>query len=83
MSERLTVVVDDGISETLRSLAGGSRKQGAYLSKLIDAVARGNSAADASDVESLRMTLAGVIGAMRQLEARVAAVEQQRSVVIV
>ena len=83
MSERLTVVVEDGVSETLRSLAGGSRKQGAYLSKLIDAVARGNSAAEVSDIESLRMTLAGTIGAIRQLEARIAALEQQRSVVIV
>lgn len=83
MSERLTVVVDDGISETLRSLAGGSRKQGAYLSKLIDAVAKGSAAAEASDIEALRMTLAGTIGAIRQLEARIAALESQRSVVIV
>jgi len=79
MSERLTVVVEDGVSETLRKLAGGSRKQGAYLSKLIDAVAKGNAAADASDVEALRMTLAGTIGAIRNLEARVAALETRFS----
>ena len=79
MSERLTVVVEDGVSEALRKLAGGSRKQGAYLSKLIDAVAKGNAAAEASDVEALRMTLAGTIGALRNLEARVAALETRFS----
>ncbi len=35
MSERLTVSLDDGILEKLRTLAGGERKVGEYLSRLI------------------------------------------------
>lgn len=35
MSERLTVSLEDGTLEQLRTLAGGQRKVGAYLSQLV------------------------------------------------
>ena len=35
MSERLTVSLEDGIPDKLRTLAGGQRKVGAYLSDVI------------------------------------------------
>ena len=35
MSERLTVSLEDGIPDKLRTLAGGERKVGAYLSDVV------------------------------------------------
>ena len=35
MAERLTVSLEDGIPDKLRTLAGGERKVGAYLSQLV------------------------------------------------
>lgn len=35
MSERLTVALEDGTLDKLRTLAGGERKVGAYLSQLV------------------------------------------------
>lgn len=36
MSERLTVSLEDGIPDKLRTLAGGERKVGAYLSGVVE-----------------------------------------------
>lgn len=38
MSERVTVALNDGLVDKLRLLAGGERKIGAYLSRLITAL---------------------------------------------
>jgi hypothetical protein len=82
--QRLTIVLDDNVAAQLVALAGSSRKQGEYLTRLIVAQHEGAaSGASVSDLESIRMTLLGIIGTVRQLESRVMALEEKKAVVIV
>lgn len=47
MTERLTIAVEDGTRDKLRELAGGERKVGAYISKLVSIVHAYNVSEDA------------------------------------
>lgn len=84
MGERLTVVLDDGVSEMLVSLAGSSRRQGEYLSKLIRAAWENEIAGSAAEVEreGLRFHLHGLSGQMKALEGRVMQVERELAALI-
>lgn len=83
MSERLTVVIEDGVGAMLLALAGSSRKQGEYLSKLVRAIYAGEIEMKAgSDLESLKLSFAGMIGRQKELEARVLQIERELAAVI-
>ena len=78
MGERLTVVVDDGITEKLVELAGSSRKQGEYINKLVQNAWAGAQDIDSElDVEALRLQLLGLSGQHKGLEGRVMRLETQ------
>jgi hypothetical protein len=77
---RINLLVDDGIPEALSQLAGGERRMGIYLSKLIAAVAAGEqSAQSGGDVETLRLAFAGMVGKQKEVEGRLLQVERQLS----
>ncbi|MCB9150719.1 MAG: hypothetical protein H6641_18350 [Caldilineaceae bacterium] len=83
MSERLTVMVEDGITEKLIELAGSSRKQGEYINKLVNNAWAGMQDTDADlDVEALRLQLLGLSGQHKALEGRVLRLESQLSAVM-
>ena len=78
MGERLTVVLEDGVSEMLVTLAGGSRKQGEYLSRVIKSLYAGSlEVHEGAELEQIRLTLAGIAGKLKELEGRLLQVEKQ------
>ena len=77
MGERLTIVLDDGMSELLIKLAGSSRRQGEYLSGLIRAQWENQQAGLTGDIdrEGLRLQVLGLAGQVKMLEGRLIKVE--------
>jgi hypothetical protein len=79
VGERITVVLDDGTSSMLVKLAGSSRRQGEYLSKLIKA-AWGNEIGGSTsgmDREIINLQVAGLAGQVKALDGRLMRVEQE------
>jgi hypothetical protein len=79
VGNRLTVVLEDGAGEKLLELAGSSRKQGEYLSKLISTAyqAEQDARPEGVEIESLRLQLVGLAGEHRALAGRVLQLEKQ------
>ena len=77
MAERLNLSVDDGVGDMMAELAGGERKRGQWLSELVRAMHETQDQAQASDIEQIKMALAGMIGQSKQLEGRVLHLERQ------
>ena len=84
MGERLTVVLEDGVSAMLVELAGSSRRQGEYLSGLIRAAWENKQAGllAGTDQEALRLQLGGLAGQMRALEGRMLKAESTLAALI-
>ena len=80
--ERLNLTVEDGTGELMTQLAGGERKRGQWLSELVRAMHETQQQAQASDVEQVKMALAGMIGQQKQLEGRLLQVERQLAALI-
>jgi len=79
VSERLTVVLEDGVSEMLVKLAGGSRKQGEYLSRVIKSLYAGElEVHEGAELEQIRLSLAGVAAKLKEHEARLLQIERAR-----
>lgn len=78
MSERLTVMLEDGVSEMLQALAGSSRKQGEYLSRVIKSLYAGQAEIhEGGELEMLRLTLAQVSAKLAAHDGRLQIIEQQ------
>ena len=84
MAERLNLSVDDGVGELLSELAGGERKRGQWLSDMVRGQHSQLGRGGGTDAETLRLTMSGLIGQVKQtdgrvlvLEARLQAVESQ------
>lgn len=77
MSERLNLIVDDGIGELMTVLAGGERRRGQWLSDLVRAVHENQANANVGEAETLRLAFAGLAGAQRMVEGRVQRLEAQ------
>lgn len=77
MLERLTVSVKEGIGDKLIALAGSSRKQGDYLSGLINAVWENSQVPTTGelDVEALRLQGLGLAATVKMQEARLLRLE--------
>ncbi len=77
MSERLTVVLEDGVPEMLVKLAGGPRRQGEYLTRVIKALYAGEMAIhEGAEVEQIRLALAGMAGKVKEIDGRLLMVER-------
>ena len=84
VGERITVVLDDGVSELLLKLAGSSRRQGEYLSGLIRAAWEYESAGSNAELdrEALRLQVMGLAGQMKALDGRLLQVERELATMI-
>ena len=71
MTERINLNVEDGVADLMSRLAGGTRKRGQWLSDLVIAMHETQSQAAVSDVEQIKMALAGMIGQQKQTEHKV------------
>ena len=77
MSERLTVVLEDGVPEMLVKLAGGPRRQGEYLTRVIKSLYAGEMAIhEGAEVEQIRLALAGMAGKVKEIDGRLLMVER-------
>lgn len=81
MAERLNLMVEDGISETLAALAGGERKRGQWLSDLVRGMAQ-TKGQPPVDGNTLLFAVRGVAGQMQTAEGRIATLEAQVSALI-
>ena len=77
MTERINLSVESGVGDLMSDLAGGSRKRGQWLSDLVKAMHETQQQAQASDVDQIKMALAGMIGQQKQVEGRVLQLERQ------
>jgi hypothetical protein len=75
MAERLNLSVDDGVGDLLSELAGGERKRGQWLSDLVRGQHSQLSQVAGSDFETLRLTISGLVGQVRQNEGRLLILE--------
>lgn len=82
MSERVTLVLEDGISELMTSLSGGERKRGQWLSDLVRGIHDQGQLAAASDFETFKFAFAGLTGQVKTQEGRLLNVERQLSALI-
>jgi hypothetical protein len=82
VTERITLAVKEGIGDKLIALAGSSRKQGEYLSGLIEAVWQNSQVPSHAElnVEALRLQLLGLSGTVKMHEGRLLRLEQHSSV---
>ena len=80
---RMNLVVGDDIPGMLAELAGSERKRGAYLSDLVRRLHSGQMQEIAGDdLESLRLSQAGLAGRVRDLDTRLSRTERQLAAVI-
>ena len=84
LTERLTVSVEDGIGAMLIELAGGSRRQGEYITRLVRAAWEMEQAGKTAGVEleGVRLQLAGLSGKVTTIDGRLLSVEAQVSAMI-
>ena len=76
MSDRLNLVVEDGIPEMLTTLAGGERKRGQWLSDMVKAMHEQQDKLLGSDLDALKLGFGGLAGQMKGIDARVMKLEQ-------
>lgn len=83
MSDRLNLVVDDGIGEIMTEMAGGERRRGQWLSELVRAMyEQGIKAQAGGDLEALRYSVTGMTGQIKILEGRLVNMEKQVAALI-
>jgi hypothetical protein len=75
MSKRITVMLDDEAAEVLPRLAGGARKQGEFLSRLIHQAINQEPESGPSDLETLRLQVRGIIGELQNINSRLVTLE--------
>jgi hypothetical protein len=84
LTERLTISVEDGIGAMLIELAGGSRRQGEYITRLVRAAWEMEQAGKTAGVEleGVRLQLAGLSGKVTTIDGRLLSVEAQVAAMI-
>lgn len=82
MSERINLVIEDGIGDLLTELAGSERKRGEWLSKMVRAMHDQRQQIEATDTETMKLTILGMAGQIKGIDARLMKVEQNLAAVI-
>ena len=77
MSKRFTVTLDDEAAALLPRLAGGARKQGDFLSRLIHAAANAPAGPTPSDFEALQLEVKGLVSELHKVNARLLTLESR------
>lgn len=75
MGQRLNLIVDDATVDKLTELAGGPRKRGELISRLIDSMWAHRQTKDDALMDLLGF--ADLVGTVRGLDGRLAKIEQQ------
>lgn len=74
-STRINLVVGSDIPELLTHLAGGERRRGEYVTRLVRSIYAGENAAKGtpatSEAETLRLAIVGLLSRLKGLEDRV------------
>lgn len=78
MSERLNLSVDDGVSDLLSQLAGGERKRGEFLSKLLRGMAQ-HRGPEVTDTAMLGLSMRALYGQVQSIDGRLAVVEAREA----
>lgn len=76
MSDRLNLMVDEGVGDMLTALAGGERKRGEYLSSLVRGLYETQAQAGLP-LETLQYAVNGHSGQLLSLHGRVTILENQ------
>lgn len=82
MSERLNLIVDDGVGVMLTELAEGERKRGQWITSLVRSMHEQRRNIAVTDIEEIRMGFAGLVASVKMLEGRTMQLEQQLAVLI-
>ena len=82
MSERLNLIVDDGIGAMLAELAEGERKRGQWITSLVRSMHEQRRNIAVTDIEEIRMGFAGLVASVKMLEGRTMQLEQQLAALI-
>lgn len=82
MSIKTTIVLPEETAQRLIKLAGSSRKQGEFLTTLIDAAWANQVKSDSITLESLRLQQIGLSAENKMFDARLLQVERQLAALI-
>lgn len=78
MSERINLVLEDGIGELMTDLAGGERRRGQWLSDLVRAMSETKiKAQQGGDLDTLRYSVVGLAAEAKITEGRLTRLEKQ------
>lgn len=77
MPTRLNLIVGDDIPSLLSKIAGGERKRGEYITRLVRSVYAGEQDVSGTDLEMLRLTVAGLAGKVKALEGETLRLQRQ------
>jgi len=75
-TERINLHVDKDIGEMLTSLAGGERRRGKYISRLINAIYH-NEESEPTELDDLKLSFKGMAATQKTLTQRVARIEAE------
>ena len=82
MSERLNLVVEDGVGDMLTKLAGSERRRGQWMSDLAKAMIENREQAAASSLDELRLSFVGLLSEVKLQDVRIARLEGQLAALI-
>lgn len=80
--QKVTLVIEDGVSEMLTELAGSERKRGAWVSQVVKSIHEKREQVQAGDVDTLKLDVLGLIAQDKMLDARLSRVEHQLAAMI-
>lgn len=79
MTKRLTISIDEETAERLRELAGSQRKQGEFISRMVNTIYENRETGGSSlATEDLRLKMLGLTTELGDMRTRLAALEQVR-----
>lgn len=75
--QKITLVVEDGVSAMLTELAGSERKRGAWISQMVKSIYEKHEQVQASDVDTLKLDVLGLVAQYKMIDARLSQMERQ------
>lgn len=83
MAARLNLTVEDDIPAKLSELAGGERKRGEFITRLVRQLyEESRTGQTGADLEGLRLQVLGLAGQVRSLEGRIIKLERTLAAMI-
>lgn len=76
MTERINVIVSDGVAQKLERLAGGKRHMGDWISKFVLSMSETHDEMLGDDTQMLKLSVGGLAGQVKWIDARLSRLEQ-------